>query len=347
MAPQAKVILSGFSDEAADDKSIDQQFSVIAALGMSHCALRFVDAGQGIKNVLDLSDREVETVRRKLREYGLRISSVGSPIGKVKLFDFTDDSRNRYVEPESYLEHEVLRACQIAHALDTKLIRGFSFYPPPGSNPESNLEATVDRLRAIVDLCAQHAMIFGLEVEANLVGHNGWLLAEIHRRVNHPALALVFDGGNLAVQGYSGDEIVAQFIALKPGLGWLHVKDFRNPRKSSPAGGVDRKNGPQIPIDEDRLDHFVPAGMGDAAYDRVLEELKEFLPSLLQRLAQQRVEGVFLELEPHLKTGGQFGGTSGPDGFGVALRSLCRLLEKGEIGYDPLDWRRPGARAVT
>jgi hypothetical protein len=42
---------------------------------------------------------------------------------------------------------------------------------------------------------------------------------------------------------------------------------------------------------------------------------------------------VFLELEPHLKGGGQFGGFSGPDGLGVATRGLCNLLDYVGIGY--------------
>jgi hypothetical protein len=45
------------------------------------------------------------------------------------------------------------------------------------------------------------------------------------------------------------------------------------------------------------------------------------------------VPGVFLDLEPHLKGGGQFGGFSGPDGMGVALRALLRLLDYVGIGY--------------
>ena len=44
--------------------------------------------------------------------------------------------------------------------------------------------------------------------------------------------------------------------------------------------------------------------------------------------------GMILELEPHLKGGGQFGGFSGPDGMGVAVRSLCRMLDYLEIDYD-------------
>jgi len=43
--------------------------------------------------------------------------------------------------------------------------------------------------------------------------------------------------------------------------------------------------------------------------------------------------GFFLEVEPHLKGGGQFGGFSGPDGIGVALRSLCRVLDYVGIDY--------------
>ena len=45
------------------------------------------------------------------------------------------------------------------------------------------------------------------------------------------------------------------------------------------------------------------------------------------------VPGFFVEVEPHLKGGGQFGGYSGPDGMGVAVRSLCRLLDYQGIGY--------------
>jgi hypothetical protein len=34
-----------------------------------------------------------------------------------------------------------------------------------------------------------------------------------------------------------------------------------------------------------------------------------------------------------VKGGGQFGGFSGPDGFGVALRAFCRVLDDVGIQY--------------
>ena len=84
------ILLSGFADEAANDKTLDQQFSAFAALGMRYFSIRFVDAGHGIKNVMALDDAELETVKQKINEYGLSVSSLGSPLGKVKLLDVDD-----------------------------------------------------------------------------------------------------------------------------------------------------------------------------------------------------------------------------------------------------------------
>ena len=50
------------------------------------------------------------------------------------------------------------------------------------------------------------------------------------------------------------------------------------------------------------------------------------------------VPGFFLETEPHLKGGGQFGGFSGPDGMGVAVRALCKVLDYVGIDYHLRDF---------
>ena len=39
-----------------------------------------------------------------------------------------------------------------------------------------------------------------------------------------------------------------------------------------------------------------------------------------------------------MKGGGQFGGFSGPDGLGVALRGLCRVLDFAGIDYHLRDF---------
>ena len=53
----------------------------------------------------------------------------------MKLRDVDDGTQNRYVPFAKYLNGEVQKACELAHAFETKLIRGFSFYHPRGTDP--------------------------------------------------------------------------------------------------------------------------------------------------------------------------------------------------------------------
>jgi len=322
------VILTGFADEAANQKTAHQQFSAFAALGLQYYTIRFIDLGQGVKNVMQLTKPEITRLRRLHDEYGLRVSSLGSPIGKVKLLDVDDGTHNPFIPFPKYLDKQVRRAVGLANTLETKLIRGFSFYHPRGTDPADHLPQVVDQLGQIAEICDRSDLTFGLEVEANLVGQSGQLLAEIHRQVNHPALNLIFDAGNIVTQGCSAEEVFQQYVLMKRGMGWMHIKDYRHPQS------VKRTEH----VDEDSLKHFVPADLGDSGHEMILRDFREGIPKLARKLKRRGVPGVFLDLEPHVKGGGQFGGFSGPDGLGVALRGLCRLLDYVGIDYHLRDF---------
>ena len=225
MADNPSVILTGFADEAANQKTAEQQFSAFAALGLQYYTIRFIDAGNGVKNVMKLTKSEVARVRHMEDEYGLNVSSLGSPIGKVKLLDVDDGTHNQYVPFSKYLKKDVAVACELAHAFETKLIRGFSFYHTRGTDAREHLPQVVDQLGQVAEACHRSDLTFGLEVEANLVGQSGELLDAIHTQVNHPALVLIFDAGNIVTQGCSADEVFQQYRAMKRGMGWMHIKD--------------------------------------------------------------------------------------------------------------------------
>ncbi len=328
MAAEPRVILSGFADEAANQKTAVQQFSAFAALGLQYYSIRFIDVGNGIKNVMQLTRSEIQKVRHLQDEYGLNVSSIGSPIGKVKLKNVDDGTKNAFVPFKKYLSRDVQKACNLAHAFEAKLIRGFSFYHPKGTDPKDHFSQAVDQLGQIAETCHRSDLTFGLEVEPNLVGENGYLLAELYRKVNHPAMVLIFDAANIVVQGYSAAELLDQFKAMMPGLGWIHIKDYHNPKPVTKGGH----------IDEDALANFVPVDRGDSAHEAILRELKRILPKLERKLRRRGIPGVFVDMEPHVKGGGQFGGFSGPDGMGVALRAFCRVLDFAEIGYHIRDF---------
>ena len=324
MSDKPQVLISGFADEGPVDKKAEVQLTMLAALGMSYYSLRFVDAGQGIKNVMQLTRREIARLRKLHREFGVQVSSVGSPIGKVKLLDVEDGSANAYIPFDKYLKKDVQRAVDLAGEFETRLIRGFSFYHPRGEDPADYVDQAAERLGKIVEICRKGGAIFGLEVEANLIGQNGRLLHQLDKLVDHPNLCLIFDGGNLSSQNFTPVETIAEYRAMKAGIGWMHIKDYK----------IDSALKWQGFVDEERLKNFVPADEGDSGHEEILRDFRTRIPALTRKLKRQRIPGVFLDLEPHLKGGGQFGGFSGVDGFGVALRALLNLLDYVGIGYD-------------
>ncbi|WP_013627663.1 sugar phosphate isomerase/epimerase family protein [Rubinisphaera brasiliensis] len=326
MAEKPRIILSAFGDEGANTRSAVEQMAVLAALGLKYYSPRFVDidATGDIKHVVDLDEAAWKKMSKLQDEYGLSVTSIGSRIGKVKLRDVEDGSHNKYVDPQAYLNDEVAKTINAGKALGAKLIRGFSFYHPQTESPDAYISEAVDRLGPIVEQCAAAGMIYGLEVEANLIGQNGRLLAELARQVKSPHMVCIFDGGNLSTQNMSPVECYAEYEAMREAIGWIHIKDYRIDPTLVWTGVVD----------EDRLKNFVPSDIGDSGHEAILRDLAVHLPKMNAKMSQLGVKGVFLELEPHLKGGGQFGGFSGPDGMGVAVRSLCRLLDYVGIDYD-------------
>jgi sugar phosphate isomerase/epimerase len=326
MSQPPQITLSAFADECANRKTAIEQLAVLAALGLKWYSPRFVDVtGEGkVEHVCDLSDEKLNKLKQLQDEYGLRVTSIGSRLGKVKLLNQDDGSHNKYVPFEDYLAGEVARTINAAKKLNAKLIRGFSFYHPAGTDPTPHVPKAAELIGRIADAFAQHGIVYGLEVEANLIGQNGRMLDALSKAINRPNLVCIFDGGNLSSQNLNAIECFREYVAMRDHIGWVHIKDYRIDPGLKWTGVVD----------EERLKNFVPANIGDSGHERIFRDLKEHLPRLEQRMRSFGLPGVFLEMEPHLKGGGQFGGFSGPDGMGVAVRSLCSLLDYVGIGYD-------------
>ena len=321
-----KVIISAFADEAANRKTAIEQMVALSAIGLRYYSPRFIDvAGQGeVKHVVELTDAEFQQLLALHEEFGMRVTSIGSRVGKVKLLDVDDGSHNKYVPLQEYIETEVAATIRAAKALDTKLIRGFSFYHPRGTNPAEHLQQAAEQIKAIVDVCAAEGLVYGLEIEPNLVGETGELLAALAKAVDHPSMVVIFDGGNVAAQNKNAVQCYEEYKDTRDYLGWMHIKDYR----------IDPNLVWEGAVDEERLKNFVPANVGDAGHELVLRDLREHLPALTEKTQALGLPGFFLETEPHLKGGGQFGGFSGPDGMGVAVRALCSVLDYVGIDYD-------------
>ena len=106
-----RMVLSAFADEYADN--LIEQCQELNNLGISYMEMRGVNG----KNVSVLSKTEVREAKKVLADYGIKVSSIGSPLGKIKL----DGDLDGHLETAK-------RVLETANELGAKNIRKFSFY---------------------------------------------------------------------------------------------------------------------------------------------------------------------------------------------------------------------------
>ena len=229
---RAEIILSGFADEGPVSKRAEEQLTMMRALGLSYYTIRFVDVGQGLKNVMELSDEEIGRLNELHNDYEMKVSCIGSPIGKVKLLDQDDGTQNRYVPFDEYLDNDVQRAIDLAKAFDTKLLRGFSYYHPNGTDPWPHLDQAAEQLKKIVERCAGEGIIYGLEVESHLIGGDGDTLAALHEKIGSEYCYIIEDVGNMEGQGHSPDSAYEHYVKMKSGLAGFTSRGSIHPRTS-------------------------------------------------------------------------------------------------------------------
>ena len=105
--------LSGFIDEISDD--FDMQCKVAAGLGLGYVEVR---SAWGT-NILDLDSDQLDTVQQTLDGYGLKVSSIGSPIGKICIDDEFPPHLERMrhaVEVAKTLEAPYIRTLLVLHS---------------------------------------------------------------------------------------------------------------------------------------------------------------------------------------------------------------------------------------
>jgi len=109
----AGITLSAFSDEISPVPEV--QVDLLAKCGVRFIEFRSIHE----TNVLSLSDRQVHEFLQLLRDRGIGLSAIGSPIGKIPVDQ----------EFAPHLE-KFRRAIDLCQLFGIDAIRVFSFYPP-------------------------------------------------------------------------------------------------------------------------------------------------------------------------------------------------------------------------
>ena len=203
-----------FADEAS--ASIDKQIIAMKRNGLQGLEIRNVD---GV-NVSDITLDKAREVHKKLEEAGLKVWSIGSPLGKIGIEDDFEPHLDK-------LKHTL----EVAKILECGNIRMFSFYLPEGKRPEEYREAVLCRLRAMVEAAKDSGIELCHENEKGIYGDNAERCMDIHKEI--PELKGIFDPANFI---QCGQETLAAWELLHPYIKYMHIKDAKESGMVVPAG---------------------------------------------------------------------------------------------------------------
>lgn len=187
-------------------------------------------------------------------------------------------------------------AVELSDYFGCRRVRIFSFYPPQGQDIADHRQTVIDQLKRMYDYVEGRDVVLLLENETRIYGDTPARCLDLMETLkpDQRRLVMAFDPANFVAV----DALPVYQSCWKPlarYVGYFHMKD--------------RQAGPTAPC--------VPCGQGVGDVEMILRDVADW-PTSGQ---------IILALEPHLKTAGQFAGSTGPELFKVAadaLRQVCQ-----------------------
>ena len=226
----AKYIITGFADEAAGD--IQGQIAALKRNNMDYIEVRNI----GGKCVIDYTEDEIKDFARHFKEEGIKVSSLGSPIGKYNIVD----------DFEPHFEY-FKKAVKTAHLLETKNIRMFSFFIPDGEKATDYRDEVMNRLNAMVEYAEKEGLQLCHENEAKIYGCLPREVKDIFESIK--GIKGIFDPANYIMDDA---DITWAVDNTKQYIEYLHIKD------ACIDGHI-----------------IVPAGFGDGKISEILTKISE------------------------------------------------------------------------
>ena len=284
----AKFVLSAFADEAGS--SLTEQITALKENGIDYIEPRNI----GGKGILKLTEDELREVKAELDKNGIKVNSLGSPIGKFPI-------------GSPFSEHlpDLERAFRAAEILETKNIRMFSFFIPKDQCAKDYTEEVVERLSKMTELAKERGIQLCHENEKGIYGQNPEEVDTLVEKLH--GLKFIFDGANY--RECDCDTIKGIEVTLKR-LGYMHIKDaIYSPHM------------------------IVPAGEGEAKLDKVIEMVNEATDGVVYMTLEPHLHifDAFKDIDD-TELRGKYTFKTQREAFDCAVSSLKALLTR--LGYE-------------
>jgi L-ribulose-5-phosphate 3-epimerase len=191
--------LAAITDEFSPE--LETAVRSMAELGMTGAELRMVFG----KNIINLTDEEVDRAIGIVKSHGLEIVGLASPLLKCVLPDSPDvDARFQQDMFAAKLTIEdqprlAARAFELAERTGARIIRVFSYWRTV--EPEKCFDRIVEALSGLAGQARGRGVIIGLENEHACNIATGAETARVMRALDHPNLKVVWDPANAHVAG--------------------------------------------------------------------------------------------------------------------------------------------------
>ena len=204
-----------FADEA--DFLVEGQIAAMKRNGLDGLEIRNVDGA----SVSDITIAKAKEVKQKLADNGLVVWSVGSPIGKI---DIVSGDWSGHMD-------KFRHTLEIAHELEAKNIRLFSFYIPEHHNPKDYKEEVINRMGKLLDIAKGSGVCLCHENEKGIYGDIATRCLDIHKAL--PEIKGIFDPANFVK---CEQDTMEAWDMLQSHIKYLHIKDAMLDGKVVPAG---------------------------------------------------------------------------------------------------------------
>jgi sugar phosphate isomerase/epimerase len=219
---EPKLPIAAITDEYSMD--LDKALDAMKATGMTGAELRMI----GGKNIVDLSDEELDRAIDACRGRGFEIMSIASPLLKCVL-PGAPDIDPRFQQDVFGAQHTfedqpriMDRALEIARRSGARIIRVFTFWRTVA--PENCFDGIVKALSDLCEKAAGENVIIGLENEHACNIATAAETAKVLEAIDHPNLQVVWDPANALV---SGENPFPDGYRLLPAnrIAHVHAKD--------------------------------------------------------------------------------------------------------------------------
>lgn len=180
---------------------LDAALTGMAGVGMTGAELRVAFG----RNMVDLSDDEVDRVSAAVRARGMAVVSLASPLLKCVLPDSpaldSHVQHDVFGSPHTFEDQPRLtrRAFEVAARCGAPVIRVFSYWRTV--DPPATFARAAEALHALGEEASRRGVVIGLENEHACNAGTGAEAAALLAMVDHPAVKLVWDPANASILG--------------------------------------------------------------------------------------------------------------------------------------------------